>query len=101
MKIPKKIKIGNKEYNIKKTNFYFNDTLGGQINYNTDTIKIKNGNQEEITFFHEIAHGILKELEFNYPKMVAFRNNESFTHELGLTLMSTFLDLLKKQEDLK
>ena len=52
----------------------------------------------EDTFFHEIAHGILKELEFNYPKMSSFRNNESFVQEMGLTLRKTFIDLLNNRE---
>lgn len=102
MKIPQKIKIGNTEYKVKKKNYYFNKTLGGQINYNLRTMYIRKSGikvDEEENFFHEIAHGTCKELEFNYPKIVAFRNNESFIQELGIVLRKTFLDLLKKQKN--
>lgn len=52
----------------------------------------------EDTFFHEMAHGILKEMEFNYPQITKFRSDENFTQELGLCLRKLFLHLLEEQE---
>ncbi len=44
--------------------------------------------------------GVLKEMEFNYPKMSKFRSDDTFVQELGLVLRNTFIDLLKKQDKL-
>ena len=101
MKIPTKIKIGEVEYKVSEKKFYFNDNISGNINYNLAQINIRktlSSKEKEATFFHEIAHGILKELEFNHPKISPFRSNEDFVQEMGLTLRKAFLDLLKKQE---
>jgi hypothetical protein len=38
-------------------------------------------------------------MEFNYPQITKFRNDEQFTQELGLNLRKLFLDLLEKQKD--
>jgi hypothetical protein len=103
--IPDKIRIGDHYYNIKRLRIidWSNWNVSGQINYATKVMKIneKASKDERIiesTFFHEIAHGILKELEFNNPQLSKFRCNESFVEELGLTLRKTFIDLLKSQE---
>ncbi len=101
MEIPKKIKIGEKEYKVYEKRYYFNDSLGGQINYNLNTLGIRKNlddRDKQVTFFHEVSHGILKELEFNHPKITTFRNNEDFVQEMGLILRKMFLDLLKKQK---
>lgn len=104
MIIPDKIKIGRNYYTIKKVkHMVWGDTsIVGKINYGDKLMKLKMYKRDNIsnqdTFFHEVAHGLLKELEFNYPQMVKFRNDESFTQELGLTLRITFLDLLGRQE---
>lgn len=104
MKIPKEILIGDTMYKIKLKNYYFSDnSLGGNINYNNSIMGIRKslkGKFKEDTFFHEVAHGILKELEFNHPKIHSFRNNENFVQEMGLILRKTFIDLLKKQDAL-
>lgn len=105
MKIPTKIKIGETEYKVNEKKFYFNDLTGGSINFNLSKIVIRktlpSKKEREAVFFHEIAHGILKELEFNHPKISPFRSNEVFVQELGLVLRKTFLDLFEKQEDLR
>ena len=103
MKIPKKLTIGESCYNIKQVRrIDWSSTVVGQINYHTKKIKIRMNKKDdklnEETFFHEIAHGILKELEFNTPKITRFRQDESFIHEMGLMLRNTFLELLDKQE---
>ena len=101
MKIPEKILIRDTTYKIKLKNYYFNDALGGNINYNNSVMGIKKslkGKFKEDTFFHEVAHGVLKELEFNHPKIHSFRNNEDFVQEMGLVLRKTFIDLLEKQD---
>lgn len=106
--IPKKIRIGGTDYKISQPwrVDWRNSHVSGQINYDSEEIKLKKGVAErskEDTFFHEIAHGVLKEMEFNYPRINKFRMNEGFVQELGLVLRKTFLDLLKKQkpEELK
>jgi len=104
MNIQNKIKIGEHFYNIKKVRIldWKNKNVVGNINYATKLMKLKKlGPDKRIyqdTFFHEVAHGILKELEFNYPRMQKFRNDECFVQELGLNLRKTFIDLLENQE---
>ena len=104
MKIPDKIRIGKYNYNIKKVRIidWTNSNIDGQISYSSKMMKIKINKKDEriteSTFFHEIVHGILKELEYNYPKISSFRSNESFVQELALILRKTFIDLLDAQE---
>ena len=100
IKIPKKILIGNTEYTIKHKHFLFDKNLGGNINYSSQRLNIKKSNNQKVketTFFHEIAHGLIKELEYNHPKLSLFRNNEELVHEMGLVLRKTFIDLMEKQ----
>ena len=101
MIIPKKIKIGDMEYNVREKMFLFKDkSIAGNISYGNLDMSIRSGmidKSKEDVFFHEITHGILKELEFNHPKITHFRNNEDFVQEMGLLLRKTFLDLMKKQ----
>lgn len=105
MIIPKKIKIGNHYYDVKKVKIvdWTNRDVIGNINYGKKRMKFKSFEKDERTdediFFHEISHGLLKELEFNHPKISVFRNDEVFVQEMGLTLRKTFLDLLESQED--
>lgn len=106
MKIPDKIRIGCKNYIIKKvrTVSWLNNSIVGNINYSASIIKIKkykDKREMEQTFFHEMAHGLMKEMEFNHPQITKFRSDEVFTQELGLNLRKTFLDLLDKQEKKK
>lgn len=104
MKIPDKIKIGKHYYSIRKVRIvdWKNCAVVGFINYRDKKIKLKKFDDDhrmyESIFFHEMGHGILKELEYNHPKTVKFRQDEDFVQELGLMLRKTFLDLLKSQE---
>ena len=103
MIIPDKITIGVKEYRVKRLRFIelFNSNIQGQICYGEGVLKIKNVGDERATeevFFHELAHGILHEMEFNYPQITKFRNDEQFTQELGLVLRKTFLELIEGQK---
>ena len=102
MKIPDKIKIGNRDFKVKiKRLINWDNNISGQIRHgDAKLILAKNlsGKRLEDTFFHEISHGLFKEMEFNYPQMVKFRNDETFIQEFGLLLRNTFLDLLKKQD---
>lgn len=104
MKFPKRIKIGDYYYSIKKMKIvdWNNFKVDGQVNYFRKTIKVKANEKhkkmEEETLFHEIAHGLMKELEYNYPKLVKFRNDEDFTQEFGLMLRKIFVELLEAQE---
>lgn len=98
MKIPEKITIGQSEYKIKHCKCIDrSDNISGQINYRSKVIKlVKQKDDErmnETTFFHEIVHGLLQELEYNHPKITAFRRDEVFTQELALMLRNTFLEL--------
>lgn len=96
-KLPKTIKIGESNYKIKIVKIIdLSNNVVGQINHFTKTIKIKLGKDERLneeTFFHELTHGMLKELEFNYPKVSNLRCNEKFVQEMGLTLRTMFLSL--------
>ena len=102
IKIPETLRIGGTIYKIKrKRTIGFDSNIGGNINYNTDTMSMRkkmNPKTTESVFFHEVAHGVLKEMEFNFPKMSTFRNDETFVQELGLVLRNTFIDLLNKQD---
>ena len=94
--------IGDSKYKVREKNYWFSrlGNISGNINYANQVINMSNIQTErckEDTFFHEIAHGILKELEFNYPAITKYRNDELFTQELGLMLRKTFLDLIQKQ----
>lgn len=102
MIIPKTIKIGETDYKISESLFLFREkSLCGEITYHRKKMKIRlnqTNRGKEDTFFHEVAHGILKELEFNYPKITLLRNDEDFVQELGLLMRKTFLDLMEKQK---
>jgi len=103
MIIPKKLTIGNTKYIIKQKRIisWKDNDVVGNINYHTRIIKLRKKDHikaKQDTFFHEIAHGIFKELEFNYPKISKFRMDEKFTQEFGLTLRKTFLNLLESQK---
>lgn len=101
MKLPETIKIGDVEYKIQKKSFIFDSNIAGRINYHKKTVELKKDASErtdEDSFFHEIAHGILKELEFNHPKIASFRNNEEVVQEMGLLLRTIFIDLVEKQK---
>lgn len=102
MKIPKYIRIGDTEYKIKKKIIIdWNESIAGQINYWKKELLIKeygDNKIDESNFFHGIAHGIMKEMEYNHPKVVDLRNNENFIQELGLVLRKTFKDLMEKQK---
>ena len=99
MKIPRTILIGNSDYKIIRKDWVFNKVLGGEINYDAKTIKIRKGDKGimEDTFFHEMAHGVMKEMEYNYPQVTKYRNDDDFIQELGLTLRKTFKSLLDNQ----
>ena len=104
MNIPDEIIIGENTYKIKmkRTIDWSNSNITGQIDYHRNILtimKTKVTRAKEDVFFHEFAHGILKELEFNHPKISKFRDNEKFVQEFGLNLRKSFLDLLKKQEE--
>ena len=103
MKMPKRVRIGESTYIIKMQHFidFLNLGISGKINYSKKVVKIKKTSDKrmmEDVFFHEIAHGVLKEMEFNYPQLTKFRNDEAFTQELGLHLRTLFLNLLNDQE---
>jgi hypothetical protein len=89
MKIPKEITIGRKTYMVQMSDNLINGKQMGQIDYNNYVMKIvthatykrSNGTEvhikfsdEEVhdTFWHELTHGILHEM--NHP----LRDNESF-----------------------
>ena len=103
MKIPSNLKIGATIYKIIVKRFikFSNPNIAGNINYNKRLITIKKTTDQRATediFFHELAHGLLKEMEFNYPAVTKFRHDELFTQELGLNLRKMFLELLRNQE---
>lgn len=84
--IPDKITIGCFEYRVVETDdpiiINGNDCKGG-IDYLQQTIKIKKSGiseqQKELTFWHEVVHGI-----FNYRTLDPEKNSEeSITEELA------------------
>lgn len=98
MKIPNKISIGQTNYKIKMVKIvnWGNKNVIGNINYSTKKIRLKKQEDDranEDTFFHELAHGLIKELEYNHPRISSFRNNEEFIQEMGLTMRNMFLQL--------
>ena len=104
MKYPKELYIGNHLYKFKVVRFiekmiFKKNNIAANINYQESIIKtteFSNEKENQATFFHELAHGILREMEFNHPKIIKFRNDEKFTDELGMVLRKTFIDLQKK-----
>jgi hypothetical protein len=89
MKIPKELTIGRKTYKVQMLDNLINGKQMGQIDYSNyvmqivthATYKRSNGtevhikfSEEEVhdTFWHELTHGILHEM--NHP----LRDNESF-----------------------
>ena len=91
MLIPKKVRIGDRNFRVKVERIidWSNNGVAGQINFSNGVLKIKKNlteKEEESTFFHEIAHGILKEMEFNYPFLTKYRNDEVFVQEFGLLM---------------
>lgn len=62
-KIPQFVKIGWKQYFVRKATPVLNDghELYGQINYSDETITLRECNspqQDEATLVHELVHGI-------------------------------------------
>ena len=66
MKIPKKVKLGGHNYKVKFTvNTGLNEENCADISRKTDTIYINSSltkSQQEVSFFHEVLHGINNEL---------------------------------------
>ncbi len=64
IKIPEELRIGGTIYKIKmKRLIGFDSNLGGNINYNTDTMSVRkkmSPKSTESVFFHEVAHGGIK-----------------------------------------
>ena len=63
MKIPNEVKIGWKKYKVALANEALNsgETLYGQIDYDRQTITLRQSNteeQNEETLIHEVLHGI-------------------------------------------
>ena len=102
MIIPNKIRIGKHYYDVQQCKLIdWSTKLTGQINYGKEILKIRTCRldiENEATFFHELAHRIIRSLEFNHPQISRFRNDEVFVQEMGLTLRKTFIDLLNNQE---
>lgn len=104
MKYPKTINIGNKVYKIKVLKFlerfwFLKHNMAANINYKDNlikTVEFDDPKENEANLFHEITHGILREMEFNHPGIITYRNNEVFVEELGLALRKTFIDLHEK-----
>ena len=108
-RIPEEVRIGNSHYKVIQhkivtSNFGFDALLNlikgqvrlGQINFNNKEIKIKkDGYNKRKTFLHEVAHGIMYEMEKRYPKASAWNNDEAFMGRLGIVLDKTLTDLKK------
>ncbi len=101
MIIPNKITIGKSIYNVFNRYLFFR-SHAGIINYFEKEIVLKRkynkGRTGESTFFHEVSHGIVNELQYNYPKIIPLKDDEDFVQELGLLLRRVFMDLLAQQE---
>lgn len=104
MKYPQDINIGDKRYKIKIVRYlerflFLRNNIAANINYKTGVIKtviFNDSKEDEANFFHEIAHGMLREMEFNHPKIITFRKNEKFIEEFALVLRKTIIDLNNK-----
>lgn len=92
MKIPKKVKIGWKNYDVVKTKtrqVLAEDSrdLYGQIDYNDIVIYINNqynGEQQKATLIHELIHGIFE--------MYGITDNEEMVTTLGNGLYAMIVD---------
>ena len=110
MIIPKTIKIGSTKYKVslvkvvdymemikmrfrKEKGIIFGRIDGQEIRIKKD---LNNKHQKE-TFFHEMAHGIMWEMERSHPKVWAWRKDEAFICKLGSVLSRTFSNLMKSQ----
>jgi len=106
MKKPNKIIIFGKTYNItycdkpSEVDIYHRESLWGQIDYWTRTIRIYNNfrNEKDIwhNLIHEIIHGILSELHFDEEN-----KNHTFIDKLALGLMNVLYDNGLFKEDKK
>lgn len=104
MKYPKELYIGDHLYKFKVVRLiekliFKKNNIAANINYKDSIIKtleFENEKENQANLFHELAHGILREMEFNHPKIIKFRNDEKFIEEFGLVLRKTFIDLQKK-----
>ena len=84
-KLPQKIKIGFKEYEIVRKEEVFEDQeCYGKIDYNKEKIYIStrfNQNQRNATFLHEMIHGIFEKLDMN-----DLRENEQVVNQIAVEL---------------
>jgi len=83
---PKRFSLGALDFNIKSEHGLLQkDDVVGRINFRTQKITINKFKKDEATqeyidgiFFHELAHGILREMEEH-----DLTNNEKFVDRLG------------------
>ncbi len=96
MKIPKSIKVGKKKYTIKQTPKMSIKGVMGAINYKENQILIATHSnvrgvrfkREEIydTFWHELTHAILKDMNTDLESNEYFVNN--FSERLTKAILS-------------
>lgn len=88
MKMPEKIKIGGKVYDVEITeNISLGDHYAAEINYTDLKIRIRPGNRQymEANFWHEAVHGILAHLGY-------YDHDEKKVEELAEALYMVFKD---------
>lgn len=107
MKLPKKIKLLDQTYKItyvdkpSDVDIFKRDSIWGQIDYWTRTIRIYKNNTpyKDIwhTIIHEAIHGIVSQLKLNFEK----DSNERITDTLATGINSFLFDnnILKDTEE--
>lgn len=91
MKLPKKVKIGNKVYKVRKLQGDAPDDVFGRIRYRDLEIAIDptlHPVDQGETFWHEVVHGLLADGDFTVE-----HDNEQLVQHLGAGMYQVLKDL--------
>lgn len=92
--IPKKIKIGRTTYKILIVK-RIEKGLRGFIDYQTNTILIKDNKNKLNTFMHEVSHALITEIYLDSlgkrKDLFKLKSDEWFIENLGKKLKNLFL----------
>jgi len=103
MKIPKEITIGKIKFKIKRIFNWLGFRRYGRFNPLKKDISIKrmlkkHPDWEKKVFFHELSHGIIDDMETNWPSISKFRSDEDFIMELGMHMKKIYEDLFEANQ---
>jgi hypothetical protein len=105
IKIPNKIRIFARTYDVQFiNNLSYDKNCSGEIAYREQVIRLQPSSESaprhhediEISFFHELLHGVLYEL--NYPDL---RDDEGFIDRISQVIYAALRDagMLVSKED--